>query len=115
MRGQRIPVAAKDPWGNEKLAFETETTVSRKEYGLNWNAALETGGFLVGDEVTISPQIQAAYGDSIPPARECSASAGPPSRECVPVPVSQSRGGATRLFLPDAGDLDRDPDFVADQ
>ena len=51
---------AKDPWGNEKLAFETETTINRKEYGLNWNAALETGGFLVGDEVKISLQIQAA-------------------------------------------------------
>jgi polyisoprenoid-binding protein YceI len=51
---------AKDPWGNEKLAFEAETTISRKDYGLNWNAALETGGFLVGDEVKIELQIQAA-------------------------------------------------------
>jgi polyisoprenoid-binding protein YceI len=51
---------AKDPWGNEKLAFEAETTINRKDYGLNWNAALETGGFLVGDEVKISLQIQAA-------------------------------------------------------
>jgi polyisoprenoid-binding protein YceI len=51
---------AKDPWGNEKLAFEGETTINRKEYGLNWNAALETGGFLVGDDVKISLQIQAA-------------------------------------------------------
>jgi polyisoprenoid-binding protein YceI len=51
---------AKDPWGNEKLAFEAETTINRKAFGLNWNAALETGGFLVGDEVKISLQIQAA-------------------------------------------------------
>ena len=51
---------AKDPWGNEMLAFEAETTVNRKDYGLNWNAALETGGFLVGDEVKIELQIQAA-------------------------------------------------------
>lgn len=51
---------AKDPWGNEKLAFEAETTINRKDYGLNWNAALETGGFLVGDDVKISLQIQAA-------------------------------------------------------
>jgi polyisoprenoid-binding protein YceI len=51
---------AKDPWGNEKLAFEAETTIDRKDFGLNWNAALETGGFLVGDEVKISLQIQAA-------------------------------------------------------
>lgn len=51
---------AKDPWGNEKLAFEAETTINRKDYGLNWNAALETGGFLVGDEVRIELSIQAA-------------------------------------------------------
>lgn len=50
---------AKDPWGNERLGFEAETTLNRKDYGLNWNAALETGGFLVGDEVKISIQIQA--------------------------------------------------------
>jgi polyisoprenoid-binding protein YceI len=51
---------AKDPWGNEKLGFETEVTINRKDYGLTWNAALETGGFLVGDEVKISVSIQAA-------------------------------------------------------
>jgi polyisoprenoid-binding protein YceI len=51
---------AKDPWGNQKLGFETETTINRKDYGLVWNAALETGGFLVGDDVKISVSIQAA-------------------------------------------------------
>ena len=50
---------AKDPWGNERIAFETEYTVNRKDYGLTWNAALETGGFLVGDDVTVSLSIQA--------------------------------------------------------
>lgn len=50
---------ATDPWGNQKLAFEGEVTVNRKDYGLNWNAALETGGFLVGDEVKVSLSIQA--------------------------------------------------------
>lgn len=59
-----LPVAflgiAKDPWGNEKLAFEGEVTLNRKDFGLNWNAALETGGFLVGDEVKVSLSIQAA-------------------------------------------------------
>jgi polyisoprenoid-binding protein YceI len=49
---------AKDPWGNERIAFEAETTVNRKDYGLNWNAALEAGGFLVGDDVKISLSIQ---------------------------------------------------------
>ena len=50
---------AKDPWGNERIAFEAETTVNRKDFGLTWNAALETGGFLVGDEVMISLSVQA--------------------------------------------------------
>jgi polyisoprenoid-binding protein YceI len=50
---------AKDPWGNERIAFEAEATINRKDYGLNWNAALETGGFLVGDEVKISLSLQA--------------------------------------------------------
>jgi polyisoprenoid-binding protein YceI len=51
---------ATDPWGNEKVAFEGELTLNRKDYGLNWNAALETGGLLVGDEVKVSLSIQAA-------------------------------------------------------
>lgn len=51
--------AAKDPWGADRVAFEGETTVDRKDFGLNWNAALETGGFLVGDEVKISLSVQA--------------------------------------------------------
>lgn len=51
--------AAKDPWGHMKHAFETELTINRKEFGLMWNAALETGGFLVGDEVKIGASIQA--------------------------------------------------------
>jgi polyisoprenoid-binding protein YceI len=50
---------AKDPWGNERIGFEGETTINRKDFGLTWNAALETGGFLVGDEVKIQLQIQA--------------------------------------------------------
>ena len=43
---------AKDPWGTEKLAFETAVTIDREEFGLVWNAPLEAGGFLVGDQVT---------------------------------------------------------------
>jgi polyisoprenoid-binding protein YceI len=50
---------AKDPWGNERIAFEAETTVNRRDFGLTWNAALETGGFLVGDEVKIALSVQA--------------------------------------------------------
>jgi polyisoprenoid-binding protein YceI len=45
---------AKDPWGNERAAFEATTKINRGDYGLTWNAALEAGGVLVGDEVKIS-------------------------------------------------------------
>ncbi len=48
-----------DPWGNTRVAFEAHTRINRKEYGLNWNAVLETGGFLVSDEVDIALEIQA--------------------------------------------------------
>jgi polyisoprenoid-binding protein YceI len=49
---------AKDPWGNQRAGFETEITLNRKDFGLNWNAALEAGGFLVGDEVKINLSVQ---------------------------------------------------------
>ena len=51
---------AKDPWGNEKLAFDLEVTINRKDFGLSWNAALEAGGFLLGDDVRITIALQAA-------------------------------------------------------
>jgi len=50
---------AKDPWGQVRAGFETTITLNRKDFGLAWNAALETGGFLVGDEVRIDLSIQA--------------------------------------------------------
>ena len=50
---------AKDPWGNVRAGFEMNITLNRKDFGLAWNAALETGGFLVGDEVRIDLSIQA--------------------------------------------------------
>jgi polyisoprenoid-binding protein YceI len=45
---------AKDPWGNQRAAFEARTKINRADYGLTWNTALEAGGVLVGDEVKIS-------------------------------------------------------------
>jgi len=50
---------ATDPWGNQKSVFEAELPLNRRDFGLTWNAALETGGFLVGDEVKVSLSIQA--------------------------------------------------------
>jgi polyisoprenoid-binding protein YceI len=51
--------SAPDPWGIERVGFEAELTLNRKDFGLTWNTALETGGFLVGDEVKITLSIQA--------------------------------------------------------
>lgn len=48
----------KDPWGNEKVGFSVEGKINRKEFDLSWNAALETGGVLVGEEVKISAEVQ---------------------------------------------------------
>lgn len=48
----------KDPWGNEKVGFSLQGKINRKDFGLNWNAALETGGVLVSDEVKISAEVQ---------------------------------------------------------
>lgn len=50
----------KDPWGNEKAGYSFTTTINRKDFGLNWNAALETGGVLVSEEVKISGELQFA-------------------------------------------------------
>ena len=50
---------ATDPWGNTKAGFSAETEVSRKQWGLEWNVALEAGGVLVGDKVKIQLDIEA--------------------------------------------------------
>jgi len=50
--------AAKDPWGNTRLGLSATTKIDRKNFGLMWNAALETGGILVGDDVTITLDVQ---------------------------------------------------------
>jgi polyisoprenoid-binding protein YceI len=48
----------KDPWGNTRLGASATTKISRKDFGLNYNAALETGGILIGDEVTITVEVE---------------------------------------------------------
>ncbi|HLH19316.1 MAG TPA: YceI family protein [Bryobacteraceae bacterium] len=50
--------AAKDPWGNTRVGASATTRIKRSDFGLTWNAALETGGFLIGDEVKIELEIQ---------------------------------------------------------
>lgn len=49
---------AQDPWGNERTGYSAKTKVSRKDFGLEWNVALEAGGVLVGDEVEILIEAQ---------------------------------------------------------
>jgi len=58
-----IPVVflgiAKDPWGNDRAGFELNTTINRKDYGINWNKALDQGGYLLQDEVKIAINLEA--------------------------------------------------------
>ncbi|MFS8636528.1 MAG: YceI family protein [Gemmatimonadota bacterium] len=49
----------KDPWGGERAAFSATTEIDRTDFGLTWNAALETGGVLVSDRVRISLEVEA--------------------------------------------------------
>ncbi|HVO18041.1 MAG TPA: YceI family protein [Anaeromyxobacter sp.] len=49
----------KDPWGNQRAGFSARTSLDRRDYGLKWNAALETGGVLVGEKVDISIELEA--------------------------------------------------------
>ncbi len=67
MRGVTKPVTfsvegpsapAKDPWGNLRIGLSATTRISRKDFGLTWNTALESGGVLVGDDVLITLDIQ---------------------------------------------------------
>ena len=52
-----------DPWGNKKAGFSGTTMINRKEFGLNWNQALETGGLLVGEEVEIRIEAETYVGE----------------------------------------------------
>jgi polyisoprenoid-binding protein YceI len=49
----------RDPWGGERVSFSADTKIDRRDFGLTWNAALETGGVLVGNEIRIHVEAQA--------------------------------------------------------
>ena len=53
---------AKDPWGNTRIGLSATAKINRKDFGLNWNAALETGGILVGEDVQITLDVQFVKG-----------------------------------------------------
>ncbi|MBL0217971.1 MAG: polyisoprenoid-binding protein [Myxococcales bacterium] len=67
IRGETRPVTlkvesngqVKDPWGGTRAGFSAKASISRKEFGLHWNALLETGGVVVGDKIEISLEIEA--------------------------------------------------------
>jgi len=50
---------AQDPWGNFRVGFEGNTTINRKDWGVNWNAAMEAGGVLVSDKVNLEFEVEA--------------------------------------------------------
>jgi len=50
-----------DPWGNTRAGFSTEATLDRQEYGINWNQALDQGGYLLGDDVDVQVNIEAVH------------------------------------------------------
>jgi polyisoprenoid-binding protein YceI len=56
VEGPTAPV--KDPWGNLRVAVAATTKISRKEYGLTWSAPMEAGGVMIGDEVTITLDVE---------------------------------------------------------
>ena len=55
----------KDPWGNQRLGFFAKTSLNRKDFGLNWNQLLETGGVLVSEQVEIALDVQAVKAEAI--------------------------------------------------
>lgn len=67
MRGVTKPVsfdveytgAAKDPWGNMKAGFSATAQIKRKDWGLSWNKALDNGGLVLGEDVTITVEVEA--------------------------------------------------------
>ena len=52
------PTELKDPWGNTRIGASASVKLKRKDFGLNWNAALEAGGFLVGDDVAVTLDLE---------------------------------------------------------
>jgi polyisoprenoid-binding protein YceI len=60
--------STKDPWGNTQIGFEATGKVNRKDFGLKWNKALETGGFVVGEDVIIEIAGEATQAAAAAPA-----------------------------------------------
>jgi|SRR5581483_4439358 polyisoprenoid-binding protein YceI len=66
---------AKSPWGTTSAGFSAETKINRKDWNLNWNVALEAGGWLVGEEVKISIELELVQQPEQQPAEAAAATA----------------------------------------
>lgn len=64
---------ARSPWGSVSAGFSATTTINRKDWGLNWNQALETGGFLVGDKISIEIELELIKAPEAVPAASSAA------------------------------------------
>jgi len=81
MRGVTKPLTMKgeitgtmtDPWGMSRAAINVSAKIKRSDWGLTWNAALETGGVVVGDEVKITLEAEAVAEKAAVPAKEVAA------------------------------------------
>jgi polyisoprenoid-binding protein YceI len=60
---EEVSEPAKDPWGNLRIGLSATAKINRKDFGLTWNSALEAGGVLVGEDVTISLDVQFIKGN----------------------------------------------------
>jgi len=94
--------AATDPFGNKKLGFAGTTQINRKDFGLTWNAALETGGVLVGDKVTITLEVE---GDKVEATDEAAVQADAPAGEAVRAETEHAV--ETASLTPQAGETVR--------
>ncbi|HET7753670.1 MAG TPA: YceI family protein [Anaeromyxobacteraceae bacterium] len=65
----------KDPWGNQRAGFSAKASLDRREFGLVWNSALETGGVLVGEKVEIALEVEAVKQAAAPEQAESRAAA----------------------------------------
>lgn len=57
-QAEGLSPASKDPWGNTRVGLSATTKINRKDFGLTWNATLETGGILVGEDITITLDVE---------------------------------------------------------
>ena len=55
---EEVSEPAKDPWGNTRIGLSASTKINRKDFGLTWNSTLEAGGVLVGEDVTITLDVE---------------------------------------------------------